>query len=256
MGEGWIKLHRKVKEHWLYQERPFDRYHAWDDIMLSVNHEQKQFLHGNKLLTVKPGQVVTSLRKLGERWGWNQEKVRRFLNLLVSDGMIDIRCDTTMTVITIENWSFYQSSDTEVCHDRDTTVTQTVTNKNVKNEKKDTLSSDIAAGEPDGADTPKKKKKPFPHDHRAYQSAEYMAKRIKKQTPGFPELHEGKWENTIQRWSEDIDKMFRIDGVDFDEFKQVLQFSQTEPFWQKNILSGKKLREKYGQLLVRMRSEE
>lgn len=135
MADGWIKVHRKIKDHWLYQDKPFDRYHAWEDLLLSVNHEQNTFLHGNKLLTVERGQVVTSLRKLGERWGWNQEKVKRFLTLLQTDGMIQIRCDTTMTLVTVANWGFYQSKDQKVLHDCDTAVTPIVTNKNEKNDK-------------------------------------------------------------------------------------------------------------------------
>lgn len=133
---GWIKTFRKSKEHWLYQEKPFDRYHAWEDILLSVNHEKNKFLHGNKIITVESGQMVTSLRKLGEQWGWSQEKVRRFLNLLVSDGMLKIECDTTKTVISVTKWSFYQSESSSAIHVRDASETETETNKNDKNDKK------------------------------------------------------------------------------------------------------------------------
>lgn len=136
MADGWIKTHRKVMSHWLYQEKPFDRYHAWEDLLLSAGYEQTTSLHGNNLLTVERGQLVTSLRALGKRWGWNQEKVRRFLNLLVSDAMIKVECDTTKTLISIENWDFYQSLNEDLCHDCDTTVTRTrhpLYKKNIKN---------------------------------------------------------------------------------------------------------------------------
>lgn len=109
---------------------------------MSVNHEQNTFLHGNTLITVNPGQTVTSLRKLGDRWGWGQEKVRRFLNLLVSDAMIKIECDTKKTLVTVENWAFYQSDDGKARHRRDTGETLTVTNNNDNNENKDSLSEE------------------------------------------------------------------------------------------------------------------
>jgi len=122
-----------------------------------------------------------------------------------------------------------------------------------KESNKETLSSDLADGETDGEKPRKKKKKdPFPHDHVAYQAAEYMAKRIKKHTPNHPQIRDDVREKTIQRWAQDIEKLLRIDNVDFEEFKRVLAFSQVDPFWQKNILSGEKLRARYGDLLVRM----
>jgi len=93
-------------------------------------------------------------------------------------------------------------------------------------------------------------------EKKAQLSAEYMAKKILKHTPNFPQLKEGKRAETVERWAKDIEKLLRIDGVDPDEFKQVLQFSQQDPFWQQNILSGRKLREQYPQLLVKMGGNE
>ena len=55
----------------------------------------------------------------------------------------------------------------------------------------------------------------------------------------------------MQRWADAFDKCNRIDGHDWDEIKYVLAFSQDDPFWQANILSGKTFREKYMQLLAK-----
>ena len=147
-GNGFIKTFRKSKAHWLYQKKPFDEWHAWEDILLNVNHSPAQFLHGKQLLTVEPGQVVTSLRKLGDRWGWGQEKVRRFLTLLVSDGMLQIQCDTKKTVLTVANWAFYQSENENARHKRDTSETATETNKEGKEEYKKRTDVVINAREP------------------------------------------------------------------------------------------------------------
>lgn len=93
-------------------------------------------------------------------------------------------------------------------------------------------------------------------EKKAIQSAEYMAKKILAHTPNFPHLKDGLKEKTTRRWAQDIEKLLRIDGADLDEFKRVLKFSQTDPFWQQNILSGRKLREQYGALLVRLQEAE
>ena len=127
-------------------------------------------------------------------------------------------------------------------------------------ESKDILLSQHSDGVDDERASEKKKRKanePFPHDHNAYLAADYMAKKILKHTPKASYLFAGdKREPTIQRWAADIDKMFRLDKVPFEEFKAVLEFSQTDPFWRSNILSGKKLRENYLQLAAKLQAQE
>jgi len=92
--QGWIKLHRKVKVHWLYQEkRRFSRFEAWIDLLLMVNHEDAKVVLGNEIIDVKRGQRITSIRQLCERWGWSNTKVIQFLKLLQSDGMVTVKSD-------------------------------------------------------------------------------------------------------------------------------------------------------------------
>lgn len=246
--EGYIKEFRKSREHWLYQKKPFDEWHAWEDIRLDANHKNGKCMIGKQIVPVNPGQTVTSLRKLGERWGWGQEKVRRFLNLLVSDGMIEIECDTTKTVITVVNWAFYQVHDGKARHERDTSETQTVTNKNVKNGNNTSLSQ---VSDSDAEDFPNYEKPPnaFAHDSDAYKCAKYLDKRICQNIPSKKPSDE----QTLQRWARDIDKIHRIDKQSWDDISDVLEFCQSDAFWSTNILSGKKLREKFIQLMAKLR---
>ena len=57
--------------------------------------------------------------------------------------------------------------------------------------------------------------------------------------------HDGK---TTERWAEEVDRMMRIDKRSFDDIKTVIRFSQGDPFWNSNILSAKKMREKFDTL--------
>ena len=75
----------------------------------------------------------------------------------------------------------------------------------------------------------------------------FLSKRISSRLPSAKEATE----KTLQRWADAFDKCNRIDGHDWDEIKYVLAFSQDDPFWQANILSGKTFREKYMQLLAK-----
>ena len=93
----------------------------------------------------------------------------------------------------------------------------------------------------------KKKTKVFTSTDKSYLCAVFLSKRISSRLPSAKEATE----KTLQRWADAFDKCNRIDGHDWDEIKRVLKFSQDDPFWQANILSGKTFREKYMQLLAK-----
>jgi DNA replication protein DnaD len=107
-NNGWIKLYRKSVENPLYFSEPFDKWHAWTDLLLMVNHERKQFISKGQLLTLEPGQTVTSIPQLAERWGWSDNKVRRYLRLLNGSGMCNSSGTPNGTIITVVNWAKYQ----------------------------------------------------------------------------------------------------------------------------------------------------
>lgn len=116
MSNGWIKLHRKLQECWIWLEKdPFDKRSAWVDLLLTANHSDKKILFNGELITVKRGQILTSIRKLAERWKWSYDKTSRFLKLIESGGMLRKESDNCRTLLTIENYEVYQDV---TCTDR------------------------------------------------------------------------------------------------------------------------------------------
>lgn len=114
VNKGWISLYRSIQDHWLWQEKPFSKAQAWLDLLLSANHQEKKIVFDSNLVEVKRGEFITSIRKLCERWGWSNSKVKKFLDTLQMDGMITYKSDTKKTTINIVNYNVYQlSSDTE-----------------------------------------------------------------------------------------------------------------------------------------------
>ena len=108
--KGYIKVYRDIRDHWLWDSKPFSKGQAWLDLLMMVNHEDKQFLFDNELLLCRKGMVITSLRKLSQRWGWSPGKVSRFLKLLESEIMIREERNTKRTAISIVNYELYQKS--------------------------------------------------------------------------------------------------------------------------------------------------
>lgn len=106
----YIPISRRLFEHQLWcEERVFSRFEAWLDILQSARFEDTKQLIGNRLIEVKRGQVLVSLRFLSGRWQWSTKKVNNFLDLLIQDKMItkETPKETGQTVLTICNYDKY-----------------------------------------------------------------------------------------------------------------------------------------------------
>lgn len=105
---GWVLMHRSIRDSWIWNKKPFSIGQAWMDMILDVNHDVGKFYLNGKLKTVKRGQKWTSIRTLAERWGWRNGSVLDFLNALEEDGMIKRESSGSGTLITLVNYGKYQ----------------------------------------------------------------------------------------------------------------------------------------------------
>ena len=94
----------------------------------------------------------------------------------------------------------------------------------------------------------KRSKKVFEHDSLPYRAARWLADQIEERLPNCT-AHS---ETTLQNWAADFDKCNRLDKHGWEDINEVLQFSQSDPFWSTNILSAGKFRKQYTQLLAKM----
>lgn len=90
----WVKLWRQSENNEFYFSEPFDKWHAWQDLMLLADDS---------------GTVKTSLRRLKIRWNWSSvRQVVKHLETLSETGQITINGTPSGTVITLINWGKYQ----------------------------------------------------------------------------------------------------------------------------------------------------
>lgn len=107
---GWIKIHRKIRNNWVWDNPEFLK--AWIDILLMVNHQDKKTTVNGKLVTIKRGEKLTSIVKLADRWGWSRNRVKRFLNLLEQDEMCTTIRSTFGSTLKVSNYNEYQGFQT------------------------------------------------------------------------------------------------------------------------------------------------
>ncbi|MDR4173510.1 hypothetical protein [Bacillus nitratireducens] len=79
--------------------------------------------------------------------------------------------------------------------------------------------------------------------------AKYLFEKIKGNNPKQKEPN-------FDYWANDFRLMREKDNRELQEIKDVIDWCQADPFWQGNILSPKKLREKFDQLTIQMNSKK
>ena len=106
--KGYIKLDRQLMDHALWQEKPFDRARAWVDLLMLANYKDHDVIYKGKLEHRKRGEVNTTIGYLALRWGWSENKVRRFIRQLNGSQMVHTNGSTHGSTLTIENYAKYQ----------------------------------------------------------------------------------------------------------------------------------------------------
>lgn len=139
---GWIKIHREITKHWIWQDPVKLKW--WLDVLMSANHEEKKVNIGMQLIDCQRGQCVMSLLNWGKRWNVSKHTVHNFFTLLKNDNMITTENLVKTTRITICNYDTYQdyshNKGTQKEHDGNVLETLRDTNnndKNIKNDKKE-----------------------------------------------------------------------------------------------------------------------
>ena len=138
-SNNWIKLNRSIMEHWLWSGETFSRGQAFIDLLLLAAYADHKVMSQGRMIDVKRGSMITSVRYLAGRWGWSKDKTLKYLNDLESDGIIKKESDTKRTVLSIVNYGKYQNlqcnEQTQNGHKTDTERTQNGQTKERKESK-------------------------------------------------------------------------------------------------------------------------
>jgi hypothetical protein len=250
--EGWIKLHRKILDHWLYHDSNYFR--AWGIMLFTVNYEKKRVLINGTLVDCDRGQAVLSLDSWVEKFGvskkagsWTIQKVRTFFDLLEKDRMITRENLIKSTRITICNYVKYQDQQ----HDNNKQITtkqqpdnnQITTTKEYKERKEGKESKEyrnILMSELSASDV-------VPEHIEYFEIAKAFYELFKNNllAAGASLVHLNRAKGS---WVDDIRLTIEADGYTVDDLREVWQFLKTSAFWKKNILCTSTLREKMSKL--------
>ena len=149
---GWIKLHRSLMHNEVWEDRPFCSGAAWVDLLMMAGHQDRSLWIDGVQVELKRGEIMTSMSKLGLRWGWDRRKVSRFLRWLQTRSMIGLKVSRKMTNITLSNYETYNGSlPTDVQQDVQQDANRTAQSRMSKNvrEEREALNASLGIGEKD-----------------------------------------------------------------------------------------------------------
>lgn len=107
-----VKIFRKVVNNELFCEKPFDRWHAFEWLLIRARYYPTDVVIKGQTYHLETGQLLVSTNKMAEIFGWSRGKVLRFLETLNATGIATSNGTTGGTLVTIENYSKYQLAQT------------------------------------------------------------------------------------------------------------------------------------------------
>ncbi|MBI9080426.1 MAG: hypothetical protein JEY79_11880 [Pseudodesulfovibrio sp.] len=103
MSNGWIKLHKKLCGWEWYRDSK--TLHLFIHLLLKANYRPSKW-RGHAL---RPGQFITGRKQLSAETGISEQSIRTSLRHLESTGEIEIEPTNRFSVVTVCNYSLYQS---------------------------------------------------------------------------------------------------------------------------------------------------
>lgn len=105
---GVFQVSRSVWDHPIFKREKFTEREAWLWLLSEAAWCDKRVRVGRCVVELKRGQIAHARSYLAAKWQWNESAVRRFLERLENDAMIDRLATSETTILTICNYDDYQ----------------------------------------------------------------------------------------------------------------------------------------------------
>lgn len=210
----------------------------WVLCLMKASHEERKFLFNGQEVLLTSGQFVTGAHAIAKEYNegvpsdkavaWR--KLWRWLKKFENEELLTIQSNARYSVITIKNWSDYQSNDKPVTSQRqsnDKPMTTYKNDKNDKNEKNNIVSK-------------KSKKRIYTDDDPNKKLAALLFKKI-SQNQNIKEPDLDSWANTIRL-------TIKSDKRAGKEVQDMIVWATQDEFWKGVVLSASSLRRNFDKM--------
>lgn len=135
MKQGWIKLHRKLTDSSVFDNPKLLKTWIW--CLCKASHTEHEVIVGKHFIKLQPGQFVFGRLKAADVLKMNDRTVYDYMKMLEKMEMLRIDSTNKYSVVTIENWAFYQEGEDEFQHQStyQSKIQSTIENHTYKNDK-------------------------------------------------------------------------------------------------------------------------
>lgn len=219
-GGNWVPIDKRAIK-FIPDDRPFSELEALFSLQVAYDCNQR-----------------VSLSRFSKLWKWSKGRVKRFLEKVglkieypgqkhaPKNGTLMVQLQNTDRTLSF------------LCNKGSKTTTKQLQNTN------GTLTD---TGIKTKTNTKTKRIKTFLSDSTEYRLAELLFNKICARNPNHKKPN-------LQTWAKHIDYAIRIDKRDKDVLEKIIVWCQKDGFWQNNILSTEKIREKFDKLFLKMNS--
>jgi len=202
-------------------------------------------------IKLERGQFLRSLRSLRDDLAYKEGRgnaikkytlttIQRKIKSLVNEGRIEVKSTEYGTVFTVVNYATYQSlgsyKNNSMEQQRNSNGTATEQQRNNTNKDKK-----------DKKDNNKRRKRVYDESSIHFILAKRLYDRILENNPNHREPN-------LQNWANDVRLMMERDKRTEKQIAYVIDWCQSNSFWKSNILSISKLRERFDQLVIQIKS--
>jgi hypothetical protein len=110
--KGYIKLYRKLLCNPIFKNPYLLQLFVY--CLLKANHSEGKAFYGADEIEINPGQFVTGRFELSSALGENSSSTYKRLKRLESLHVLGLQSNNKNTLVTVLNWSVYQSSNTDL----------------------------------------------------------------------------------------------------------------------------------------------
>jgi len=111
MGEGWVKLHRQsIENGWLKNHKLWT---FWTYCLMKATRKKYKAKIGYQEISLLPGQFIFGRKTASEETGLSERSIRTSVDFLRKAGNMTSKTTNKFSIVTICNWTTYQSVESE-----------------------------------------------------------------------------------------------------------------------------------------------
>ncbi|RBO90598.1 hypothetical protein DES48_1302 [Paraliobacillus ryukyuensis] len=239
----WFKVDRDIFDSDIWNDVTTFRLFIY--LIGKATHQDGTKIAGIEL---ERGQYLRSYRMIAKDLAYKEGRgrkeyslrtIKKAIDKLISAERVNVRETEQGTLFTILNYAKYQRS-----NDDEKESVNTL-NEEVNTNGKRSVNNNNNANK---ARKNKNNKKRHKYEICDMSLAELLYSKILENNP------EHKKPN-LEKWADDFRKMRNLDDRTEEQIKYLIDWTQSDDFWHRNILSAEKLREKYDQLVIQVKAE-